>query len=156
MATVSFAAVLFLYRFLYAANGAGVIRFADYGLFVLQNVLFLIFALLAFCLARLFVVSFSKASRPLSYAVLYRGLLLIAFSSYALYLFPMPILTEFMYALNGAQLTGLETDIIQIFVGLPTVVIVAYLLHSTQNGILNRIKKYRKASSPSSDSNELQ
>jgi hypothetical protein len=98
------------------------------------------------------VVSFSKASRPLSYAVLYRGLLFIAFSSYAIYLFFMPILTEFMYALLGTQLTALQIDIIQIFVGLPIVVVVAYLLQGTRNEVLKGVRKHQTASAPSSDS----
>lgn len=150
--TVSFAAVLASYALLFSANLSVVTRFADYGLFPLKNVLYLLFALLAFCLARLFVVSYSKASRPLSYAVLHRGLLLIGFSSYAIYLFFMPILTEFMYALLRTQLTALQIDIIQIFIGFPIVIVVAYLLQSTQNEVLKRVRKHRTASALSSDS----
>jgi cellulose synthase/poly-beta-1,6-N-acetylglucosamine synthase-like glycosyltransferase len=100
------------------------------------------------------VVSFSKASRPLSRAVWYRALLLISFSSYAIYLFFTTILIQFMHALLVTPLTALEIDIVQIFVGLPTVVLIGFVLQSTQNEILNKIRKYRAASSPSSDSNE--
>jgi peptidoglycan/LPS O-acetylase OafA/YrhL len=156
VATVSLTAAFFLRTLLqHSANVSAVTRFASYGLFVLTSLVLLLFALLAFCLARLIVVSFSKASRPLSYVVWYRGLLLISFSAYAIYLFFRPILIQFENALLGAQLTAPQIDIIQIFVGLPTVVVIAYLLQSTQNEILNRVRKYRSASAPSSDLNEL-
>jgi peptidoglycan/LPS O-acetylase OafA/YrhL len=152
VATVSLAAVLLIYTLLQppANASAALIASYSYGV-VLRNALFFLFTLLAFCLARIVVVSSSKASRPLSRAVWYRALLLIAFSSYAIYLFFTPILTQLMDALIGAQLTALEIDVIQIFVGLPTVVLVAYLLQSTQNEIVNRVRKYRTASAPPSD-----
>jgi hypothetical protein len=153
-AAVSFTALLFIYRLKMTdfANVSAVSRFASYGGFlVVETALFLLFALLAFCLARIVVVSSSKASRPLSHAVWYRAFLLISFSSYAIYLFFGYIQELLMHALIGAQLTALEIDIIQIFVGLPTVVLVAYLLQNTQNEIVNRVRKYRTASAPPSD-----
>ncbi len=112
------------------------------------NALWILFILLMFCLARIMVISSSKASKPLSRTVWYRTLLLISFSSYAIYLFFGLILHLTMNALAGAQLTALEIDMIQIFVGLPTVVLVAYLLQSTQNEIVNRVRKYRTTSAP--------
>jgi hypothetical protein len=155
VAAVSFTAFLFIYTLsLQPANASAVSRFASYFSFVMTNALFLLFALLTFCLVRLVVVSFSKASRPLSRAVWYRALLLISFSSYAIYLFFTTILIQFMHALLVTPLTALEIDIVQIFVGLPTVVLIGFVLQSTQNEILNKIRKYRAASSPSSDSNE--
>ena len=158
VATVSLTAALFIYPLVRSSlTVSAVPRFASYGgVLVVENALYLLFALLAFCLARIIVVSSSKASGPPSHAVWYRALLLISFSSYAIYLFFGLILVQLMHALIGAQLTALEIDIIQIFVGLPTVVVIAFVLQSTQNEILNRIKKHRAASSPSSDSNELQ
>jgi peptidoglycan/LPS O-acetylase OafA/YrhL len=143
---VSFTAALFIYIGVWSpinsANASAVIRFASYGFFlVLTNVLFLLFALLSFCLARIIVVSSSKASRPLSHAVWYRALLLISFSSYAIYLFFTTILIQFMHALMSTQLTALEIDIVQIFVGLPTVVLIAFVLQSTQNEIISKIRR---------------
>ena len=55
------------------------------------------------------------------------------------------------YALIGTQLTGFEIDIIQIFVGLPIVVLVAYLLQRAQNEIVSKVRKYRTASEPPPD-----
>jgi peptidoglycan/LPS O-acetylase OafA/YrhL len=143
VAAVSLTAVLFIYTLpQHPANASAVIRFASYGFFlVLTNVLFLLFALLSFCLARIIVVSSSKASRPLSHAVWYRALLLISFSSYAIYLFFTTILIQFMHALMSTQLTALEIDIVQIFVGLPTVVLIAFVLQSTQNEIISKIRR---------------
>jgi peptidoglycan/LPS O-acetylase OafA/YrhL len=164
VAAIIFIVALFLYALFFflfyllnhSAYVSAASNFASYGLvFIAPTVLFLLFALLTFCLARIIVVSYSNASRPHSAAVWYRALLVIAFSSYAIFLFFVPILTQFMYALMGTQLTLLEIDIVQIFIGLPTVVVVAFVLQSTQNKILNRIKKYRAASSPSFDSNKL-
>jgi|GEM_PF-845127 len=153
LAAVSFTAALVLYTVLqHYANVSAISRFAGYGLFVMTTVLFLVFALLTFCLARIIVVSFSKHPLRLSYRVWYRALLVISFSSYAIYLFFLPILGEIMNAIIGAHLTPLEIDIIQIFIGLPAVVIIAYLLQTTQNEILNKIRKYRTASALSSDS----
>jgi hypothetical protein len=48
-------------------------------------------------------------------------------------------------------LTGFEIDVIQIFVGLPIVVLVAYLLQKTQNEIESKFKKYRTASAAPAD-----
>jgi peptidoglycan/LPS O-acetylase OafA/YrhL len=139
VAAVSLTALLFIDNFPQpSANLFAIPRFV-----VVTNALFLLFALLAFCLARITVASFSKASKPLSHAVWYRTLLLISFSSYAIYLFFLPILTSFMHALIGIQLMQLEIDIVQIFVGLPTVVVIAYVLQTTQNEILKRVRKYR-------------
>jgi hypothetical protein len=56
-----------------------------------------------------------------------------------------------MLALIGTQLTGFEIDVIQIFVGLPIVVLVAYLLQKTQNEIESKFKKYRTASAAPAD-----
>jgi peptidoglycan/LPS O-acetylase OafA/YrhL len=141
-ATVSLAAALFLYLlFEHLASVSAVLRFASDGLFIMTNVLFLLFALLSFCLARIIVVSFSKASQPVFYTIWYRALLLISFSSYAIYLFFMLILTQFMYALMGAQLTAFEIDIVQIFVGLPMVVVIAFVLQRAQNEIFNKVGK---------------
>jgi len=153
-AAVSFTALLFLYRLKVTdfANVSAVPHFASYGGFlIVKTALFLLFVLLAFYLARIMVVSSSKVSRPPSRAVWYRTLLLISFSSYAIYLFFGYILVPLMYALIGAQVTALEISIIQIFVGLPTVVLVAYLLQSMQNEIANRVRKYRTASVLASD-----
>jgi len=153
-AAVSLTALLFIYGLSRpSANVSAVSRFASYGgLLVVETALFLLFALFVFCLARMIVVSSSKASKPPSRAVWYRVLLLISFSSYAIYLFFGYILASLtLPALTSAQLTALEIDIIQIFVGLPTVVLVAYLLQSTQNEIVNRVRKYRTASAPPSE-----
>jgi peptidoglycan/LPS O-acetylase OafA/YrhL len=139
---VSFAATLLIFPRLSLRYGFSLI---------IQNALFLLFVLLAFCLARIIVVSSSKASSPLSQALWYRVLLLISFSSYAIYLFFGPILTPLMYALIGTQLTGFEIDIIQILVGLPIVVLVAYLLQRAQNEIVSKVRKYRTASEPPPD-----
>jgi peptidoglycan/LPS O-acetylase OafA/YrhL len=150
VAAVSLIAVLFIYNLPQNPARESVVSHfvTTVFLFIMMNLMFLLFALLAFCLVRILVVSSSKASRPLSQAVWYRTLLLISFSSYAIYLFFTTILIQFMLALMGTNLTALEIDIVQIFVGLPTVVVIAFVLQSTQNGIQNRIKKYRSASSP--------
>lgn len=148
VAAVSMTALLFVYPLLQhpSANVSTVSGFArNSGVLIVDNVLWLLFVLLVFCLVRIIVVSSSKASRPLSHAIWYRGLLVISFSTYAIYLFFGLILSQFMSALMGAQLTALEIDIIQIFIGLPTVVLIAYLLQSTQNEIVNRVRKYRTA-----------
>ena len=147
---VFFAAALWIYYLqtlpAYLVRYRTIIQFA-----LLQNALFLLFVLLAFCLARIIVASSSKASPPLSQALWFRALLLISFSSYAIYLFFGPILTPLMLALIGTQLTGFEIDVIQIFVGLPIVVLVAYLLQKTQNEIESKFKKYRTASAAPAD-----
>jgi peptidoglycan/LPS O-acetylase OafA/YrhL len=162
VAAVPLTAAIFAYPLvqstvLSSANPSSVSSFASYGgLLVVLNAMFVLFILVAFCLVRILVISSSKASRPLSHAVWYRALLLISFSSYAIYLFFMPVLGVLIRALMRAQLTALEIGIIMIFVGMPTLVVIAFVLQSTQNEILNRIKKYRAASSPSPDSNELQ
>jgi peptidoglycan/LPS O-acetylase OafA/YrhL len=149
VATVFLTAVLVLSALLWqSANVSALSFFASYGL---VNVLYLVFALLTFCLARIMVISISNASRPLSYAV-YRALLVIAFSSYAIFLFFMPILRLSYNALIGAQLTALEIDLVQIFVVLPMVVAIAYLLQSTQNEILKKVRTYRTAPAPPPDS----
>ena len=142
VAAVSFAVTLLIFSRLSLTYGFSLI---------MQNALFLLFVLLAFCLARIIVVSSSKASPPLSRALWYRVLLLISFSSYAIYLFFLIILVPLMYALLGTQLTGFEIDIIQIFVGLPIVVLVAYLLQRAQNEIVSKIRKYRTSSEPRPD-----
>ncbi len=157
VAAVSLTVLLFMDTLQPSANVSAVSRFASFGFsFVVTNALFLVFALLAFSLARIIVVSSSKASRPLSHVVWYRAFLVISFSSYAIYLFFLPILTFFLRVLIDAQLTALQIDIIEIFIGLPIVVVIAFVLQSTQNEILNRVRRFRTASAPSSDSNELQ
>lgn len=147
---VSFAAALWINHSqtlpVYLVRYRAIIQFA-----LLQNALFLLFVLLAFCMARIIVVSLPKASPPLSQALWFRALRLISFSSYALYLFFGPILVPLMFALIGTQLTGFEIDVIQIFVGLPIVVLVAYLLQRTQNEIESKFRKYRPASAPPPD-----
>jgi peptidoglycan/LPS O-acetylase OafA/YrhL len=147
---VSITALLFIDNVPWlSANVSAVSRFASFGFsFIEMNVLFLLFSLLAFSLARIIVVSSSQTSRRPSHAVWYRALLLISFSSYAVYLFFLPILMHFMYALIDAQLTALEIDIIQISIGLPIVVVIAFVLQNTQNEILNRVRKFRTASEP--------
>ena len=143
VAAVSFAVTLLIFSRLSLTYGFSL---------VMQNALFLLFVLLAFCLARIIVVSSSKASPPLSRALWYRVLLfLISFSWSAIYLFFLIILVPLMYALLGTQLTGFEIDIIQIFVGLPIVVLVAYLLQRAQNEIVSKIRKYRTSSEPRPD-----
>jgi hypothetical protein len=147
VAGISLTALLFAYPVLHpSANVSTVSGLASNGgVLIVDNALWLLFILLVFCLVRIIVVSSSNASRPLSHAIWYRVFLLISSSSYAIFLFFGLILTNSMNALIGAQLTALEIDIIQIFVGLPTVFLIAYLLQSTQNEIVNRVRKYRSA-----------
>jgi len=144
--------VLFVYtRELRLANVSATLYFLNYSLFVTKNLVFFLFALVAFCLARILVISSCKASRRSYQPIWYRGLLLISFSSYAIYLFFLPILTQSMKTLTSAQLASFEVTIFQVFIGLPTVILLAYVLQSTQNEILNRIRKYRASTVPSSD-----
>jgi hypothetical protein len=109
---VSFTALLFTYRLKLTdfANLSAISQFASYSVFlVVKTALVLLFALLAFCLARIIVVSSSKASRPPSRAIWYRALLLISFSSYAIYLFFGCILVPLMHALIGTNITRLRS-----------------------------------------------
>ena len=151
VAAVSFAVTLLIFSRLPLSYLFSLITLRYLFSLIMQNALFLLFVMLAFCLARIIVVSSSKASPPLSRALWYRVLLLISFSSYAIYLFFLSILVPLMYALLGTQLTGFAIDIIQIFVGLPIVVLVAYLLQRAQNEIVSKIRKYRTSSEPRPD-----
>lgn len=74
VAAVSLTAVLFLYNLLqHSSYISAVARFASYGFFDKPDVLFRLFALLTFCLARIVVVSFSTGpSRSLIYSGIVR------------------------------------------------------------------------------------
>ncbi|MGZ4846460.1 MAG: acyltransferase family protein [Halobacteriota archaeon] len=110
---------------------------------LVSNVLYLVFSLLAFCFARLLVVSSSKTADMQPHALWYRSLLLIAFSSYAIYLFFLPLLTSFQNVLIAAQLTELQIDIVQLVIGVPVMVTVAYLLQRAQNEMLSKVRRRR-------------
>lgn len=101
---------------------------------------FFLFVLFAFCLARMIVVSHSKVAHPQALHVLFRGLLLVSFSSYAIYLFFLPILTSFMQLFMGFQLTPLQIDVLQVLIGLPIMVVIAYMLQRGQNEIVRKLR----------------
>jgi peptidoglycan/LPS O-acetylase OafA/YrhL len=71
---------------------------------------------------------------------------LVAYSTYTIYLFQLPILVGLGFVLTYAlYLTAIQTDLILIVVGVPGLFITCYLLQSLQDTVLKRIKTRRGA-----------
>jgi peptidoglycan/LPS O-acetylase OafA/YrhL len=94
----------------------------------------------------LFVVSGVKILATSPRDSSYRPYRLIAYSSYAIYLFHLPVLLMLGFALiYGLKLPVLQTNIVLILLGLPVVFVVGYLMQKLQDEAASKIKSRGRA-----------
>ena len=75
----------------------------------------------------------------------YRLYRLIAYSSYAVYLFHLPLLLMLGFALTYVlNLTVLQTNAVLIFIGVPSMFVVCYLIQALQDVTMKRIVSQRR------------
>lgn len=111
---------------------------ASLGLVAAVNALLLLFSF--FFVAGVKILATSQ--RDSSYR-LYR---LIAYSSYAIYLFHLPLLLMLGFALTYVlHLTVLQTNAVLIFIGVPSVFVVCYMIQALQDITTKRIVSQRRA-----------
>jgi peptidoglycan/LPS O-acetylase OafA/YrhL len=149
-------AILFLMRFLplmrYAkqAETAAAVGFLFNGFFpynpadvpslisvvILLNIVALLFIYVAFIAARLYVPSINRAMLSL--------ILIIAFSSYSIYLFHRLIFASLDALAHAFQLGMVQTDVVIILLGYPLVLGVSYFIQRQEKNMVIRIGNIRK------------
>jgi peptidoglycan/LPS O-acetylase OafA/YrhL len=105
-------------------------------LVILLNIVALLFIYVTFIAARLYAPSIGRTMLSI--------ILIIAFSSYSIYLFHMPIFAILGALAHAFQLGMVQTDILLILLGYPLVLAVSYFIQRQERDMVIRIGNIRK------------